>query len=57
MPTYFQQDTSSQPATRPVTATGSGHVHHELDGDFYIKYKKLQKQLEFLQVFGHGYNF
>lgn len=44
---HFQEITSA-PSTRPVTATGIGPA--ETEGDLYIKYKKLQRQLEFLQV-------
>ena len=40
----------STPSTRPVTASGASHAYHDAEGDLYIKYKKLQKQLEFLQV-------
>ena len=38
------------PSTRPVTASGTSHTERDMDGDLYIKYKRLQKQLEFLQV-------
>ena len=40
-------------SSRPVTASGASHAHQDAEGDLYIKYKKLQKQLEFLQVHVH----
>ena len=46
----FCQEIVSTPSTRPVTASGASHAYHDAEGDLYIKYKKLQKQLEFLQV-------
>lgn len=36
--------------TRPVTSSGAHPTYHEPEGDFYVRYKRLQKQLEFLQV-------
>ncbi len=44
-----QPSPSPAPSTRPVTAVGSG-VSQTDDGDLYLKYKRLQKKLEFLQV-------
>ena len=43
---FILQDTNS---SRAVTYQG-GVSSHDTDGDLYIKFKKLQKQLEFLQV-------
>ena len=50
--THFasRQSPSPVPSTRPVTASGPSAVAQDSEGDLYIKYKKLQKQLEFLQV-------
>lgn len=47
---FLCKESSSAPSTRPVTASGAGHSDRDAEGDLYIKYKKLQKQLEFLQV-------
>ena len=44
-----QPSPSPAPSTRPVTAAGSGASSTD-DGDLYMKYKRLQKKLEFLQV-------
>lgn len=36
---------------KPVTYPGPPSIHNvDAEGDLYIKFKKLQKQLEFLQV-------
>ena len=39
--------------SRPTTSSGAHLTSQDPEGDFYVKYKRLQKQLEFLQVRDH----
>ena len=49
-----QQDSTA--STRPST-TASGYGGVDGEQDMYIKFKKLQRQLEFLQVNNYNYNY